>query len=234
MFGGLALLGFNSRQTAQLPLAWRLLAALLLSLSLLALTVALLLAAGKIFPQISLIGMSVLTTLGLVTFRHLSERRRAAWETDMTSLLHRQEEYYDVFISYSRRPPENLEWVKTHVYEPLYRARKVDGTPLRIFFDTDSIKIGDSWHTKLVNAIEQSRFFVAVCSDEYFQSNYCLKEMLRADMKRDHQHDFILPLRKNLSEIPKEYTHIQFVDVTMCPDFIQEILKKVLVVVSIG
>jgi len=234
VFGGLALLGFNSRQTARLSLAWRLSAALLLSLSLLALTVALLLAAGKIFPQISLIVMSVLTTLGLATFRHFSERRRTAWETDMASLIHRQAECYDVFISYSRRPSENLEWVKTHVYEPLCRARKSDGTPLRIFFDTDSIKIGESWHTKLINAIEQSRFFVPVWSDEYFQSDYCLLEMVRAAMKYDHQHDFILPLSKNLSEIPVEYTHIQFMDVTMRPDFIHEILNKVLAVDSRG
>ncbi len=231
VFGGLSLFFFRAQRNSRLPFVLMVAGALFLSLGLLALITVLLLQINKtIFPQLSLIAVSILTTVSLAALHHFRQQRRAAWETDMASLMHRQAECYDVFISYSRRPPENLEWVKTHVYEPLCRARKADGTPLRIFFDTESIKVGISWHQKLIDAIEKSRFFVPVCSEEYFQSDYCLLEMERAAIKRDHQHDFILPLRRNLSEIPVEYTHIQFENVITHPDFIHKILTTVLAV----
>lgn len=234
VFGLFSLLVFRALQNLKIPLGWTFVGAMLLSMGLLALSAVKTLMSGEIFPQFSLIVVSIVTSLIFLAKHDFEQRRQEAWETDLASLKYQKAEHYDVFISYSRRPPENLEWVKTHVYEPLYRARKEDGTPLRIFFDTDSIKIGDIWHIKLINAIEQSRFFVSVCSDEYFQSKYCDFEMMRADMKRYHQLDFILPLRKNLSEVPVRYNHIQFVDVTLRPDFIHEILKKVMAVDSIG
>ncbi|NNE77282.1 MAG: hypothetical protein HKN31_09445, partial [Pricia sp.] len=70
---------------------------------------------------------------------------------------------YDVFISYSRG---NSDWVIRNIYEPLAEFRKPNGEKLNIFFDRDSIGIGEAFTAKYMWAIVDSRYFIPIFSEE--------------------------------------------------------------------
>lgn len=201
-------------------------AASLLGLALIALWVALTFLLGHVYPRVTLVAISVVVAnlvAGLAT-RQLALRR--ALEVQLTADPDGQIARYDVFISYSRTP-ENAQWVTEYVFEPLRNFRDERGQPLRIFFDTQSIKTGSSWYATLVEAINSSRHFVAVYSTDYFDKKFCRFEMERAAIKRVHQSDFIVPILREPVTVPGEFDHIHYVDARTHPDFITVVLAQV-------
>ena len=201
-------------------------AAITLGLALISLWVALTFLLGHVYPRVTLVAISVVVAnllAGLAT-RQLALRR--ALEVQVNADPDGQTARYDVFISYSRTP-ENAQWVKEYVFEPLRKFRDERGQTLRIFFDTQSIKTGSSWYGTLVEAINSSRHFVAIYSADYFDKKFCRFEMERAAIKRVHQSDFIVPILREPVTVPGEFDHIQYIDARTNPDFITVVLAQV-------
>ncbi len=127
---------------------------------------------------------------------------------------------YDVFISYSRG---NSDWVIKNIYEPLAAFRKPNGDKLNIFFDRDSIGIGEAFTAKYMWAIVDSRFFLPVFSEEYYGKNHCRNEMDLAYKRSVEKLITILPVAFSYEAVPEIYTHINFKDITVNPNFIKDI-----------
>jgi hypothetical protein len=132
---------------------------------------------------------------------------------------------YDVFISYSRG---NSDWVIKNLYEPLKELRTPDGDKLRIFFDAKSIGIGEAFTSKYMWGIVDSRFFIPVISEEYYGKNHCKNEMDLAYKRSVEKLIRILPIAFSYDAVPQIYTHINFSDVSVNPDFFEGIKKELL------
>ncbi len=128
---------------------------------------------------------------------------------------------YDVFISYSRTPRENLDWVSTQVVPRLEEAG------LKVWFDKKSIFLGTSWYEKIAQGIQGSRYFVPIYSQDYFKKAFCRVELELAAIRRAHETNFILPLARVKTDIPPGYQHINFIDVNERQDFIDLVLEAV-------
>lgn len=123
---------------------------------------------------------------------------------------------FDVFISYSRTPPENADWVEAHVHTLLStRGRRPDGRPLKVFFDKTSLEGGSNW-TQLVEDVYQSQVFVAVYSDEYFAKPVCRYELGQALALHMAESavdlPFIVPVMRQPVMVPRSYRTIQYLD----------------------
>lgn len=142
---------------------------------------------------------------------------------------------YDIYISYSHHPPENIKWVKENIVNPLRSERKYDGKKLSVFFDKDSIKSGDRWLKKMSMAIYLSEFFLAVYSENYFDieiSPWCDDEIDHANhiavSKKKEKKKFIMAVLNDLppEKIPKIYKRHDYVDAKEDPKFLNEIIAK--------
>ena len=183
-------------------------------------------ALGYIYPRVTLVAVGVMVATLLMWFHTRQQALRRAVEMQVSDDHSGITATYDVFISYSRTP-ENALWVTQNVYQPLHNFRGLDGRPLRVFFDTENIKTGASWYATLVEAINNSRYFIAIYSGDYFDKGFCRFEMERAAIKRVHQSDFIIPILREPVTVPSEYDHIQFDDARTNPDFMATILAQV-------
>ena len=183
-------------------------------------------ALGYIYPRVTLVAVGVMVATLLMWFHTRQQALRRALEMQVSDDHSGITATYDVFISYSRTP-ENALWVTQNVYQPLHNFRGVDGRPLRVFFDTENIKTGASWYATLVEAINNSRYFIAIYSGDYFDKGFCRFEMERAAIKRVHQSDFIIPILREPVTVPSEYDHIQFDDARTNPAFMATILAQV-------
>lgn len=182
--------------------------------------------AGNIYPQWSLVLAGIALSAGLTGYALSRQLVRDALKRDMESSERIAADQYDVFISYSRTP-ENLKWVSEHVYPALAAAKRADGSPLRVFFDKDSIHLGTSWYEKLALAIQGSRYFVPVYSKDYFEKGFCRFEMELAAIRRVHEPNFILPLARVTTGVPAGYQQINFIDVSEQPDYLEKVLEIV-------
>ena len=88
---------------------------------------------------------------------------------------------YDVLVSV-KWDPIFSSWVRDH-FLPLFQTylrqsvivecgRELQG----LFYYKDDIEPGENWKIALKAGIKQSRCVVALCSPEYFYSDYCLLE----------------------------------------------------------
>jgi TIR domain len=82
---------------------------------------------------------------------------------------------YDLFLSY-KRAGNVPGWIEHHFY-PLLNDALTDLRPVvpRIFLDTQQ-EIGVRWPDNLANALQRSRYMVAVWSVPYFESAWCMAE----------------------------------------------------------
>lgn len=84
---------------------------------------------------------------------------------------------YDVFVSYRRSGAGNVrEWVHNH-FHPLLVDCLADVLPHQpdVFLDI-GVETGAHWPSLLADTLQGSRMMVAVCSPQYFQSNWCQAE----------------------------------------------------------
>lgn len=215
-FAGLSLLCFSGVRRRWRWLSLNLLAAgaLSLGITLLALmaVVLTLRAAGAVYPQVTFVVLAVLYAVSLaVHYARARLRIRAIYEDVSHNAVSGSEPLYDVFISYSRTPRENAAWVKDELYQRLLQQR-LDGQPLRIFFDETSIRVGSWWYFKLAESIQRSHCFVAIASEEYFNKGFCSFEMAKAAVRniQDRQHFAIVPVARGATQVPAVFDHIQF------------------------
>lgn len=130
---------------------------------------------------------------------------------------------YDVFISYSRN---HSQWVVKNVYEPLVAYRKPNGDKLNIFFDMKSIGIGEAFTSKYMWAIVDSKCFISILSEEYYGKNHCRNELDLAYKRSVEKLLSIKMIAFTFKAVPEIYTHINFVDITVNPNFIETIKQE--------
>jgi hypothetical protein len=184
----------------------------------------LLLVMKQIQPQVSFVSLAVVVTAGLSGVRG----RQILIEHLSAVDVHPEESHdYDVFISYAH---EEFAWVRDTVYRPLRDARLADGRALRIFFDTESIKVGASWQQRISLAIDGSTFVVPVYSDIYFSRAYCRFEIRRALRKwiaRGEASRCVLPVMRGHPKIDPSVDDIQAVSVDDDPEVVSDIVHEI-------
>jgi hypothetical protein len=171
-------------------------------------------ATGLLLPQLALPGLGAVLAAALAWG---FARRYLLWVAVQPG-AEPLDASYDVFISYSRTHPEHIEWVRTQVVEQLLRARRPDGEPLRVFFDTEELRPGDTWIERLYHAIDASRFFVPVYSADYFKKDFCKREIAHALKRQGTDNVFIVPVDEAGVAIPSPYNGVQAVSVRLHPD----------------
>lgn len=134
-------------------------------------------------------------------------------------------EKYDVFISYSHG---NSEWVKKNVYEPLKTFKKKNGENFDIFFDEKSIGVGEAFTSKYMWGIVDSKVFIPIISEEYYKKNHCINEMDLAYKRSVEKELKIFPIVFSFNCVPPIYTHINFLDITVNPEFMDAIRERLL------
>ena len=83
-----------------------------------------------------------------------------------------------------------------------------DGKKLEIFFDENSIGIGEAFTLKYMRGIVDSKCFVPIMSDEYYSKNHCKNEMDLAFKRYVEELIDIHPIAFSFECIPDIYTHI--------------------------
>lgn len=162
-------------------------------------------AAQLLLPQVSLPVLSALLAGGLSAWfarRYLDWRWTAAEPPPIESA-------YDVFISYSRTDPQHVAWVREQLVKPLEAARKPDGVPFSVFLDSEDLHPGEAWLQRLYHAIDASRFFVPVYSSDYFQKDYCQRELAHALRRQRANETFIVGVDVAGRKIPSPYDTYQ-------------------------
>jgi TIR domain len=113
---------------------------------------------------------------------------------------------YDLFVSYKREPRDKqlvTPWLREVLNRIEYWVRQeMGGGPVSIFFDEQSIEVGDDWPDELRDALQSAKCLLPVWSPEYFHSAWCVAEwksfLLREKMMRerdDQQRRLIIPIR---------------------------------------
>ena len=129
---------------------------------------------------------------------------------------------YDIFISYSHGP--KAEWVEENVYKPLSEYRNSKGDKLKIFFDKQSIGIGEAFTSKYMWAIVDTRLFLSIVSDEYYGKNHCKNELDLAINRKVEKLIKVNLLFFNFEAIPEPYRTFNHVQVK---DENPEVIKKI-------
>ncbi len=132
---------------------------------------------------------------------------------------------YDIFISYSHG---DSTWVKQNILQPLNALKKPDGTNLNIFFDENSIGLGELFTTKYMRGIVDSKLFVPVMSEEYYRKNHCRNEMDLAVKRHVEKLINICIIALDFKYVPEEFTNINLVDVNQNKNFIKTIQSVVI------
>lgn len=197
-------------------------------LAALAATVASTLGLHHTMPQITLIALAVAAASALTG---LYLHRYQQWQDSRAEPGEAAQEY-DVFVSYSRTP-ENARWVDTQVMPALAQARRADGQALRVFRDTDRIRVGDPWFRRIVHALNASRAFLPVYSADYFDKVPCVKELERAAQKEfTSEHFLVLPVSRlsHAQLLAKQsyrtYDKYQYVDACADARFMDAVIDR--------
>lgn len=96
---------------------------------------------------------------------------------------------YDVFLSYSR----GQSWpsfVTDHLRPILDHWLGSElGTDVRIFHDVNSIATGQRWPRQIAESLAGSRVMVALFSRNYFQSEWCRRELAAMMSRAERLHE---------------------------------------------
>jgi hypothetical protein len=82
---------------------------------------------------------------------------------------------YDVFFSYKRDVQINAWHVAVKDKLKFWLGQFL-GREAKIFMDTEEIRVGARWRSKLAHALGASKTLVCVWSPLYFQSQWCVSE----------------------------------------------------------
>jgi hypothetical protein len=95
-----------------------------------------------------------------------------------------RDEGWDIFVSYSRKDAALVD-----SFIAMIRAQYPGA---RIFRDSESIRAGIDWISRLADAIDASRSVVALFSPAYFDSKWCKREFNAAIIREDQGDDALL------------------------------------------
>ena len=124
---------------------------------------------------------------------------------------------WDVFFSY-HYDKLIIGWISEVVSRlEFWLTQELAGAKSRIFFNRDSIEVGDIWPDSLRSALKTSRCMVSLWSPSYFQSRWCLTEW-QSFPERERKlglgaHGLIAPVRYHDGEyFPEEAAKVQWAD----------------------
>lgn len=87
---------------------------------------------------------------------------------------------YDVFVSYKREPRDKqlvTPWLRQVLDRIEYWLRQeMGGQRIEIFFDEESIEVGNDWPNVIRDALLSAKCLLPVWSPEYFHSAWCVAE----------------------------------------------------------
>jgi hypothetical protein len=185
--------------------------------------------AHQIQPQVALISLGVVLAAALCGVRGSQIEFELRNKIDLAGPPEQHD--YDVFMSYAH---EELPWVLEHVYVPFQNARisdgSKDGRKLKLFFDTDTIRVGTAWQDKISLAIEGSKFIVPVFSDVYFGKPYCRFEIKRAHRKwinAGEESRCVLPIMRGHPKILGTVDDFQAKSIDDQPDIVERIIAEI-------
>lgn len=93
---------------------------------------------------------------------------------------------YDVFLSYKRRQL-TASWIEGFKDRLTYwLTQELGGREAKVFFDIESIEVGNPWPDKLREALKVSRCLVGMWTPDYFKSRWCVSEW-RSFLEREKQ-----------------------------------------------
>lgn len=133
---------------------------------------------------------------------------------------------YDLFVSY-KREPRNKQLVTPWLRQVLDRVeywtrQEMGGTPIRVFFDEESIEVGSDWPNEISEALLSAKCLLPIWSPEYFHSTWCVaewksfikREILIADRGRPACR-LIIPIKfHDGSWFPEEAQRVQQLDLS--------------------
>ena len=135
---------------------------------------------------------------------------------------------YDVFISYSHN---DYDWVKKNLQEPLSEFEKENGKKLKIFFDENSIGLGEHFTRKYMRGIADSKVIIPFISESYNKKNHCQNE-LNIGIKREVEKRMkMIIVTSDFSVVPEELTSVLLIDVKKKEnymEFLKDELNKAL------
>lgn len=179
-----------------------------------------LLKAHQVYPQITLPILGIIVASALAwNFRRIAP----AWRPLLTDIPPNQ---YHFFVSYSHR---HRDWVEKEIYRRLRDCKTKSGKPAEIFFDSHAIFCGERWEQKLAEGVANSRYFIAVYSEDYFTSKWCRWELDRA-LERHGSTDekfSIFPLVYGDVKVPSKYSKIQHLPILETPDYFKRLLNAI-------
>ena len=88
---------------------------------------------------------------------------------------------YDVFLSYSHKDRDEfgMEYI-LRIKDEIEKALApiiTDHQP-RVFLDAEALHLGDHWHSKIMESLNQCKAIVCLVSEAYLKSEYCTRERL--------------------------------------------------------
>ena len=102
---------------------------------------------------------------------------------------------YDAFFSYKRHS-ESDDWHKELKNKLEFWLSHELGRQAYIFLDTEDIKTGHRWRTKIAGALAESRCLVCIWSPMYFQSKWCVAEWRTFEERGETMNcDLVVPAR---------------------------------------
>lgn len=120
---------------------------------------------------------------------------------------------YDAFFSYKRDPQSDL-WHQMLKSKIQFWVGNELGTDPQIFFDTESIEVGELWRDEIGSALKKSKCIICIWSPRYFNSKWCLSEWKTFEQRsKRYDSNLISPARYN-RRIPDYARHIQGMDMS--------------------
>ena len=94
---------------------------------------------------------------------------------------------YDVFLSYSHRDGEayGMEYI-LRIKEEIEKALEGIVEQPKVFLDAEALQLGDLWHSKIMESINQCKVFICLVSEQYLKSEYSTRERLWWNAKQTH------------------------------------------------
>ena len=132
---------------------------------------------------------------------------------------------YDVFISYSHA---NGDWVHKNIFLPLSNALDSDGEPLSIFYDKKSIGIGAEFTSKYMWAITNSKVFLPVFSEGYYDRNHCRNEVHLAVKRKVEKKIKIAGIAQPFEAVPEIYDNLNLIVPSQNEQFIDDIIATII------
>jgi hypothetical protein len=132
---------------------------------------------------------------------------------------------YDIFLSY-KRDPEAREWLIDH-FQPLLVAWVAQFLGYRptVFRDDHAMEAGTTWPVEIGRALGRSRVLVSLWTKEYFESEWCGRELATMLAREDDEQlrtpvqpkGLIVPVVLfDCAQVPSAVQHMQRVELRDC------------------